>query len=126
MMLYKMTSHMTVNDVFLSCTVVGFSVFIYADNIKLLSSNSLKLQTIQHTGENWSMDWQLKTQSTKSELKTFSFKPAANSINEFCIKPIFLVQDLGITLSSDFKLQTYISRFFAKSVNFVYLFVKTF
>ena len=44
------------------------SVLVYADDIKLLSSYTSKLQTALKIVENWSENWQLRIQPTKSEL----------------------------------------------------------
>ena len=107
------------------------SVFVYADDIKLLSCHPLQLQSALHVVEDWSVNWQLRIQPTKSEFITFSRQPAAHSldkysINGFTIPQISSVRDLGITLSSDFKWHNYVSKIFGKSINLAYLIVKTF
>ena len=106
-------------------------MFVYADDIKLLSCHPLQLQSALHVVEDWSVNWQLRIQPTKSEFITFSRQPAAHSsdkysINGFIIPQISSVRDLGITLSSDFKWHNYVSKIFGKSINLAYLIVKTF
>ena len=99
--------------------VNNVSVFLYADDIKLLSHTPSKLQTSLNIVENWSANWQLKIQPTKSEVITFSRKPAANFSNQYSINGSILervssVIDLGITLTSDFKWHSYVSKIFGK------------
>ena len=48
--------------------VDNVSVFVYADDIKLFSGSSSKLQTALNNVENWSANWQPRIQPTKSEL----------------------------------------------------------
>ena len=111
--------------------VDNVSVFVYADDIKLLSHTPSKLQTSLNIVENWSANWQLKIQPTKSEVITFSRKPAANFSNQYSINGSILervtsVIDLGITLTSDFKWHSYVSKIFGKSIKLVHLIIKTF
>ena len=62
--------------------VDNVSEFVYANDIKLLSCNLSKLQTALNIVENWSANWQLRIQPTKSEVITFSRKLAANFRNQ--------------------------------------------
>jgi len=81
--------------------------------MQMTSSYYLVLfQTALNIVENWSANWQLRTQPTKFEFITFSLKPAANFsnqyyINEFILERVSSVVDLGITLTFDFKWHSY-------------------
>ena len=59
--------------------VDNISVFVYADDIKLLSGSFSKLQIALNIVENWFAIWKLKIQPTKSEVITFFRKAAANT-----------------------------------------------
>ena len=102
------------------------SVFVYADDIKLLIYDPTNC--IKDCGM---LVYKFRIQPTKSEIIIFFRKPAANSMNQYSINEIIIQQtssvlDLGITLSSDFNWHAYVSKIFAKSVNLVYFIIKTF
>ena len=99
-------------------------MFVYTDDIKLLSSNSSKLPSTLHNIRNWSISWQFSNHFSKSELITFFRKLVVNyltqySINGFIIQRIFSVLDFGPTLSFDFKSDICVSKIFVKSIKFV-------
>ena len=55
------------------------SVFAFADDLKILSSDANSLQTALNVVEDWSDTWQLRIQPTKSEYISFSRSSSSSS-----------------------------------------------
>ena len=106
------------------------NVYVYADDIKLLSCNPKKLQQGLDVVEQWSVNWQLRIQPAKSEQITFcrrsTTKSSQYTINGVLIPQASSVKDLGVIISSDLKWHNYVSKICAKSISLSYLILKSF
>ena len=106
------------------------SVYVFADDMKILSCDPSQLQFALYVVEEWSINWQLRIQPTKSEHITFSRQSPPIScqyfINRLAIPHTLSVKDLGLHISSNFKWQDYVSKIYAKSIHLVYLIIKSF
>ena len=102
----------------LSC--INTSTFAFADDLKLLSQNHQELQAALTIVDKWSNKWDLCLQPKKSENIYFNFSrssitPPAFFINNSEIPRVDSVRDLGITLSSNFKWASHISKISSKA-----------
>ena len=106
------------------------SVYAFADDLKLLSSNSNALKQALIIVEKWSSDWQLRIQPTKSEQITFTRHPLPSNIslqiNQSLIPHVDKVKDLGVIVSVDLKWHHYVSKVCTKSQGLIYLILKSF
>ncbi len=112
-------------------TFPSISIYAFADDLKLLGTDQVELQNALNVVEKWSGEWQMKIQPLKSEQITFSRnKNLTNTtqlhINHTIIPETHTVRDLGIIISNNFKWHNYISKIHGKSINLVYLILKSF
>ena len=52
-------------------TFPSISIYAFADDLKLLGTDQVKLQNALNVVEEWSSEWQMKIQPLKSEQVTF-------------------------------------------------------
>ena len=85
------------------------SVFAFADDVKLLGSNTADIQKALNLVEVWSNTWQFTIQPQKSEHITYLRRPKAAIcppdfyIHGNVVKKVNTVKDLGIYVSSGLK-----------------------
>ena len=103
------------------------TVFAYADDIKLLSTDSKDLQLALDIVGKWTHDWKLLLNNDKSEHFTIRNKhPVSFNINGNIIKRVHTVRDLGITLSDNLKWNHHIHKIRAKANITGHTLLKTF
>ena len=83
------------------------SVFAFADDLKLLSTDPVQLQQATVMVEFWCSEWQMKVQPLKSEQITFSYLNNSRFrqiiINNSKIPQVKTARDLGVVISNDSK-----------------------
>ena len=103
------------------------TVFAFADDIKLLSTDPKDLQMALDIVYNWTNDWKLTLNHDKSEHFTIRNRSTRSfNINGNIIKRVSTVRDLGITLSNDLKWNKYINKIRAKANIIGHAILKTF
>ena len=105
----------------LSKDCVHTSVYVFADDLKLLSSNPRDLQLALKIVETWSKEWNLPIQPDKSEhlfipyTRNYQLSSNIFFINHTEIQTKEYVKDLGLILSKDLKWSKYISSISTKA-----------
>ena len=99
-----------VNDLLKVCRLTDLhsGIYLYADDTKLFSVNSILLQENVNFLATWCNDRQLSLALHKCQHLALSRKLTANSSNKFCINSQCIascstVKDLGILISDDLK-----------------------
>ncbi len=109
---------------------LNVSVFAFADDLKLLSTDPLELQQATYMVEYWCSQWQMKVQPLKSEQITF-FRSSSSiftqiSINSSVIPQVSTVRDLGVVISNNFKCKSQIASVYGKTINLTWQILKSF
>ena len=108
------------------------TVYAYADDLKILSSNNTDLQETLNIIQNWAKDWHFFIQPIKSEHILFSTRsntsnpPHVFHINDGPIPHCNSVRDLGITLSSNFKWSAQIAKSTSRANYLIYNIFRSF
>ncbi len=110
-------------------TDVNFIAF--ADDLKLIGTQTLSLQHTLNLVNNWCKEWQLKIQPHKSEYITFANKSINQPNTTFQIEgknidQVKRVRDLGISLQHDMKWNSQIMKIHSKSIRLVYTVIRSF
>ena len=127
-------------EVLLKCLarIKDVNVFAYADDIKLASSNPARLQKSLDSVGTWTNQWQLRINPTKSEYIRISSSTSTSSLSTTSppIPTYFIdnslialtdsVRDLGVTIQSDLKFSSHISKIYSKSIALVYILLRSF
>jgi hypothetical protein len=107
-------------------------VFAFADDLKLLGSNSCDLQKALDIIESWALKWDLCIQPSKSEhlffpySRNFSGPSTTFYMNQTQIPNSEHVRDLGIILSKNWKWSKYISSITTKANTTSYSILRAF
>ena len=107
------------------------SLYAFADDLKLLSPDMGCLQNALYIVQQWSKEWQMNIQPSKSEQISF-LQPRKHTstsqllIDNATIPSVSEVRDLGVIISNDFKWSTYIGNIYSKSKNTIYLILRAF
>ena len=103
------------------------SVYAFADDIKLLSTDKTDLQQALDLVSSWTNKWQLLLNETKSEHLTVRKKHQTTfTIGNTPIPKVSEVKDLGITLSDDLKSSQYIHQIRGKANTISHIILKSF
>ena len=108
------------------------TVYAFADDVKLLSSNGQDLENALVIIENWAKNWQLSIQPTKSQHLSFSFSKSNSintnnfTINSSTITPANSVKDLGIIISENLKWHNYVTTISNKANTISFMILRTF
>ena len=108
-------------------------VYAFADDLKLLSTDTLELQKALTFIQHWTENWQLPIQPAKSEQISFhtqkhNINTQANnlSINGELFNHTDIVKDLGLLIKNDLKWTNYIQNVQLKANSLSYMVMKTF
>ena len=103
------------------------TVYAYADDIKLVSTDSQDLQQALDIVSTWTNDWGLFLNTNKSEHITLRCKqPISFSILNQVIPKVKNVRDLGLTLSEDLKWNSYVHKVRARANVVSHIILRTF
>ena len=111
----------------------SIKAYAFADDLKLLGNNAKDLQDALDVIENWTLQWQLKIQPTKSECITFKSQYShlpdnilKYNINNNEFSKTKIVKDLGLHLTTNLKWTSYIQKIRSKSNSLSHLILKSF
>ena len=111
-------------------SIDGISVYVFADDLKILSTNPSSLQKALDVVNNWSINWQLPINPSKSEQIIFCRHPISPkptfTINNSIIPIVNTIKDLGVILSDNLKWNPHIQKIYSKSISLLYLTLKSF
>ena len=107
------------------------SIYAYADDLKITSSDQKDLQNALNIVHQWSTEWNLKIQPTKSEYISFYNKTGPQTHPDFNINNTSIphnssVKDLGIILNSNFKWSSHIQQTLSKTTGLAFTLLKSF
>ena len=103
------------------------SIYAFADDLKIFSSNPVELQHALNITTNWIKLWNLHLNTAKSEHITIQDKTSRQFyIGNEEIPKVKSVRDLGVTLTSDMKWNTYINKVKARAINLSNIILHTF
>ena len=94
----------------LSTVCSSCSIYGYADDLKIVSSDKNELQHALHVVQQWATVWRLTIQPTKSKYNCFgrNYKTKATTTNEFYLSNTLIphktvVKDLGVLTTHNLK-----------------------
>ena len=103
------------------------TVYAFADDIKLLSTDPNDLQRALHIVNSWTTNWQLLLNADKSEHFTIRNQVSRNFyMNHQIIPKVNQVRDLGVIISDNMKWDTYVNSIRAKSNSLSHIILRTF
>ena len=103
------------------------TVYAFADDIKLLSTDPGDLQRALHIVGSWTSNWQLMLNADKSEHFTIRNKvPRHFYINHQIIPKVNQVRDLGVVISDNLTWHSYIHKIRSKSNTLSHIILRTF
>ena len=115
----------------LSTKCKSCSIYAYADDLKITSSDQKDLQIALNIVHQWSTEWNLKIQPAKSEYISFYNKTGPQTHPDFNINNTSIphnssVKDLGIILNSNFKWSSHIQQTLSKTTGLAFTLLKSF
>jgi hypothetical protein len=103
------------------------TVYAFADDIKLLSTDPSDLQRALHIVDSWTANWQLLLNADKSEHFTIRNKaPKVFYIGHQIIPKVNKVKDLGVTIADDMEWNSHIHTIRSKSNSLSHIILRTF
>ena len=114
-----------INAIKLNCK--NTEVYAFADDLKLVSTDSNDLQKALNIVNSWTQSWNLYLNTEKSEHLTIRNKVTKNFfIGNQCIPKVNSVRDLGITISAELKWTSYINKIRSKANILSHIVLRTF
>jgi hypothetical protein len=114
-----------INRITINCH--NTTVYAFADDIKLVSTDIKDLQQALNIVSNWTATWKLHLNTDKSEHLTVRQKTSKDvCIGGQTIPKVKTARDLGVTISDNMKWNEYIERIRSKATTLSYILLRTF